>query len=71
MHYWFSDLPEVEENEDTNAVMVLIDTDGCDMAELEVPSDVSKGNIGTVSSCLFVPYPAFSTGVVEILDYTD
>ncbi|XP_071796119.1 DNA-binding protein SMUBP-2-like [Asterias amurensis] len=41
-----SDLPGVEETEDTSVPLVLIDTTGCDLYELEVESEVSKGNEG-------------------------
>ncbi|XP_071481045.1 DNA-binding protein SMUBP-2-like [Diadema antillarum] len=40
------DLPGVEENENTNLALLLIDTAGCDITELELEEEVSKGNEG-------------------------
>ncbi|XP_066268231.1 DNA-binding protein SMUBP-2-like [Branchiostoma lanceolatum] len=40
------DLPAVEENEDTALPLLLVDTTGCDLWEMDVPADQSKGNKG-------------------------
>ncbi|KAI8505943.1 DNA-binding protein SMUBP-2 [Branchiostoma belcheri] len=40
------DLAPVEENEDTSLPLLLLDTTGCDLWEMDVPSDQSKGNKG-------------------------
>ncbi|XP_078584897.1 DNA-binding protein SMUBP-2-like isoform X2 [Branchiostoma floridae x Branchiostoma japonicum] len=40
------DLAPVEENEDTALPLLLVDTTGCDLWEMDVPSDQSKGNKG-------------------------
>ncbi|XP_077549705.1 DNA-binding protein SMUBP-2-like isoform X2 [Haemaphysalis longicornis] len=40
------DLPGVEDNEDTALPLLLIDTAGCEMAELDTPDEESKGNEG-------------------------
>lgn len=41
-----SDLSGIENNEETNAPLVLIDTTGCDLYELEVEDQESKANEG-------------------------
>ncbi|KAH8036044.1 hypothetical protein HPB51_016348 [Rhipicephalus microplus] len=38
------DLPGVEDNDDTALPLLLIDTAGCGMVELDTPDDESKGN---------------------------
>ncbi|XP_075529454.1 DNA-binding protein SMUBP-2-like isoform X4 [Dermacentor variabilis] len=40
------DLPGVEDNDDTALPLLLIDTAGCGMIELDTPDDESKGNEG-------------------------
>lgn len=40
------DLPGVEDNDDTALPLLLIDTAGCGMVELDTPDDESKGNEG-------------------------
>ncbi|CAL1546219.1 unnamed protein product [Lymnaea stagnalis] len=40
------DLLDVTEGEETNAPLLLIDTAGCDLYELDLPDEVSKGNEG-------------------------
>ncbi|XP_022094082.1 DNA-binding protein SMUBP-2-like [Acanthaster planci] len=40
------DLPGVEQNEDTSLPLLLIDTAGCGLEELDLESEVSKGNEG-------------------------
>lgn len=40
------DLPGVEDNEDTALPLLLIDTAGCEMTELDTPDEESKGNEG-------------------------
>lgn len=42
----FRDLDEVEDNEDTRIPLLLIDTAGCDLHELDLPEEISKGNEG-------------------------
>ena len=48
------DLPGIIENDVTLVPLLLIDTAGCDLHELDLPDEQSKGNEG---SCLinFVP----------------
>ena len=50
-----SDLPNVTDTEDTCMPLVLIDTAGCDLNELDVASNESKGNEGELCSSLFMP----------------
>ncbi|XP_006819799.1 DNA-binding protein SMUBP-2-like [Saccoglossus kowalevskii] len=40
------DLPNIEETKDTCTALVLIDTTGCDLHELQIPDEMSKGNEG-------------------------
>lgn len=40
------DLPGVDDNDDTATPLLLIDTAGCSMTELDTPDDESKGNEG-------------------------
>ncbi|XP_070198061.1 DNA-binding protein SMUBP-2-like isoform X2 [Littorina saxatilis] len=40
------DLPSVEEGETTSIPLLLIDTAGCNLPELDLPQEVSKGNEG-------------------------
>ena len=40
------DLDGVEETEETSTALLLIDTAGCDIQELNVPDEMSKGNEG-------------------------
>ena len=42
----FSDLPGVEVTSLTRVPLVFLDTAGCDMTELDTPSEESKGNEG-------------------------
>jgi len=44
--YLFRDLPNVADTEDTCVPLVLIDTAGCNLNELDVASNESKGNEG-------------------------
>ena len=39
-------MPYVQESEDTNQPLLLIDTAGCDLYELDLPEEISKGNEG-------------------------
>ncbi|XP_064637243.1 DNA-binding protein SMUBP-2-like isoform X2 [Lineus longissimus] len=41
-----SDLPEVEDSEETRLPLLLIDTAGCDLPELQLPEQISKANEG-------------------------
>ena len=47
-----SDLTGVSVTEDTQTALLLIDTAGCDLWELDVPDEVSKGNEGEVDLCV-------------------
>jgi len=40
------DLPNVSDTEDTCTPLLLIDTAGCNLSELDVASNESKGNEG-------------------------
>ena len=40
------ELPGVKTNDDTESVLLLIDTAGCNLSELEVADNESKGNEG-------------------------
>ncbi|XP_064609271.1 DNA-binding protein SMUBP-2-like [Liolophura sinensis] len=40
------DLDNVEDSEDTRIPLLLIDTAGCDLYELDLPEEISKGNEG-------------------------
>ncbi len=40
------DLAGVEDNEDTSIPVLMIDTAGCDLQELDVPDELSKANEG-------------------------
>ena len=40
------DLPGVRETEDTSLALLLIDTAGCDVSELDLEEEVSRGNEG-------------------------
>ncbi|XP_046352610.1 DNA-binding protein SMUBP-2-like [Haliotis rufescens] len=40
------DLPGVSDCEETSCPLLLVDTAGCDLSELELPEEVSKGNEG-------------------------
>lgn len=42
----FRDLPNVTDTEDTSIALLLIDTAGCNLNELDVASHESKGNEG-------------------------
>ena len=43
----YSDLPNVEEGETTTIPLLLVDTAGCNLPELDLPQEVSKGNEGS------------------------
>ncbi|XP_028515203.1 DNA-binding protein SMUBP-2 [Exaiptasia diaphana] len=45
-HHLLKDLPNVQETEETTIPLLLIDTTGCDVMELEVEDELSKGNEG-------------------------
>jgi len=45
-HHLLKDLPDVQETDETVIPLLLIDTTGCDVTELEVEDEVSKGNEG-------------------------
>ncbi|XP_050417004.1 DNA-binding protein SMUBP-2 [Patella vulgata] len=40
------DLPHVNQSEETEIPLLLIDTAGCDLFELDLPEEISKGNEG-------------------------
>lgn len=40
------DIEKVEETEETSEPLLLIDTAGCQLYELDVPEEISKGNEG-------------------------
>ena len=40
----------MEENDETQLPLLLIDTAGCDLPEMDVPEEVSKGNEGQITS---------------------
>ena len=42
----FRDLGDVRDNEDTAIPVLMIDTAGCDLTELDVPDEMSKANEG-------------------------
>jgi len=44
--YLCRDLPDVSDTEDTCIPLLLIDTAGCSLSELDVASNESKGNEG-------------------------
>ena len=44
--YLFRDLPNVVDTEDTCIPLLLIDTAGCNLSELDVACNESKGNEG-------------------------
>lgn len=41
-----SDLVDVSDDEETTSPLLIIDTAGCDLYELDLPEEVSKGNEG-------------------------
>ncbi|XP_041357729.1 LOW QUALITY PROTEIN: DNA-binding protein SMUBP-2-like [Gigantopelta aegis] len=45
-NHLLKDLPGVEECEETSCPLLLIDTTGCDLYELDLPEEISKGNEG-------------------------
>lgn len=45
-HHLLKDLPNVQDTEETSIPLLLIDTTGCDVTELDVEDEVSKGNEG-------------------------
>ena len=51
---FLSDLPSIEEDEITSTPLLLVDTAGCNLPELDLPQEVSKGNEGkgNISNCL-------------------
>lgn len=50
-----SDLPGVAANEDTRTPLLLVDTTGCDMFELQTRDEISRANEGEVAIvCLHV-----------------
>ena len=40
------------QTEDTSTALLLVDTAGCGLWELDVPDEVSKGNEGEVDLCV-------------------
>jgi hypothetical protein len=45
------DLPGVAETDDTRTALLLIDTAGCNLNELDVADNESKGNEGKILCC--------------------
>ena len=45
--FCFSDMPGIQDTDDTTQPLLLIDTAGCDLHELDLPEEISKGNEGT------------------------
>ena len=46
------DLPNVKDTENTSIPILLIDTTGCDLNELDIADEFSKGNEGKSIRCL-------------------
>ena len=48
MYYIYSHamLQDVEDNDITSEALILIDTDGCNLPELDLPDEQSHGNEG-------------------------
>ena len=44
--YYFRDIPGITDNEDTSQPLLLVDTAGCELYELDLPEEISKGNEG-------------------------
>lgn len=42
----YRDLPGITDNDVTSQSLLLIDTAGCDLHELDLPDELSKGNEG-------------------------
>lgn len=42
----------MKETDDTSTSLLLVDTAGCDLWELDVSNEVSKGNEGEVDLCV-------------------
>ena len=40
-------MPDIQETDDTTQPLLLIDTAGCDLHELDLPEEISKGNEGS------------------------
>jgi len=51
--YLYRDLPDVVDTDDTSTPLLLIDTAGCDLNELDVASNESKGNEGEYLTIIF------------------
>nr|XP_045602750.1 DNA-binding protein SMUBP-2-like [Procambarus clarkii] len=60
-----SELTGVRANEDTENVLVLIDTAGCDCWELDTPDDQSKGNVSEAIIVSCQVQALISSGVPE------
>ena len=57
----FRDLHDVRDNEDTAIPVLMIDTAGCDLTELDVPDEMSKANEGRNTwNCLNYKFTYFS-----------
>jgi len=64
--YLFRDLPNVVDTEDTGVPLLLIDTAGCNLSELDVASNESKGNEGEYLIIMFLFIPDVTEAVVKI-----
>lgn len=68
------DIEKVEETEETSEPLLLIDTAGCQLYELDVPEEISKGNEGwlvipvccTVHICYYVISSYFSSIIIKL-----
>lgn len=68
------DIEKVEETEETSEPLLLIDTAGCQLYELDVPEEISKGNEGwlvipvccTVHICYYVISSYFSSFIIKL-----
>ena len=49
---FFRDLAGIQNNEDTSISMLLVDTAGCDLVELNLPDEVSKANEGLIENLI-------------------
>lgn len=50
------DIEKVEEAEETSESLLLIDTAGCQLYELDVPEEISKGNEGYLVILIYELY---------------
>ena len=50
-----SDMPGIQETDDTTQALLLIDTAGCDLHDLDLPEEISKGNEGIITLLKYRP----------------